>query len=331
MSFATVIIPTYNRPEHLAAVLDALTVQAEATLPFSVVVVDDGSAPPVRLGNHGWPFDVRLVRFERNRGRAAARNAGLGIVGTPLAIFLDDDMRPLRGFVRGHVEAVDPGKPMIGLGSVTFHPDIPRDRLTTYLETRGVAKLGPSDSVPFKYFLTYNSAAPTELLRRVGGFDERLRAWGGEDLELGWRLHGAGARFIRVPRAQAHHAHRRSLDDLIAVSVGFGEKSLPLILEKHPQLVSELRVDLFGPVRYRNGTPPDRIALRAVTRAPFPSFVRRMVSAWPRLPWPTAVFDYLIVSAWRCGLDRAGFAHSAGAVDSGEPSPCPPSDVFSSH
>lgn len=314
MPFATVVIPTYNRHEHLSGALDALERQAETEVPFSVVVVDDGSAQPVRLPDRSWPFGIRLVRLEQNTGRAAARNAGLAVVESPLVIFLDDDMRPQDGFVRAYVEAMEQEHRAVGLGHVVFDPDIPRDRLTVYLETRGIAKLAPDDPIPFRYFLTYNSAVPTELLRRVGGFDGRLQVWGGEDLELGWRLHKAGARFVRVPEARAYHAHRRSLGEFIDVSMGFGERSLPIVLDEHPELVQLLQAHIFGPRRYRNSRSLRRAVVRAFTHPPLLQLARRVVSAWPRFPWPLGVFDYLIVSAWRQGLDRAESVHSAIAT-----------------
>jgi len=310
---ATVVIPTYNRPDHLAAALGALAAQAEPDVPFDVVIVDDGSSPPVALPAGPWPFDLRVVRLPENRGRAAARNAGLEHAHSPLVAFLDDDMRAQPGFVRAHVAAIDPAGRDVGLGRVTFHPDVPRDRLTRYLETRGAAKLDAAEPIPFRYLLTWNSAAPTALLRRVGGFDERLRAWGGEDLELGWRLAKAGARLVRVPDAWALHAHRRDVDAVWDVSVRFARESLPLILEMHPDLVRELRADLLGPARY-GGRTWRRRAVRLATAAPLPDLARRLLARWPSFPWPMALYHYLIASAWRRGLDRASPAGSGGTI-----------------
>ena len=304
MPEATVLIPTYNRQEHLDGVLSALADQAEPDVPFAVVLVDDGSDPPVSLEGRAWPFEVELVRLEANVGRAAARNAGLAAVRTRLTIFLDDDMRPLKGFIRAHVEGHGPGSRSVLLGTVVFAPEVPRDRLSRYLETRGIAKLRDDEPIPFKYFLTYNSSASTELLRHVGGFDDRLRVWGGEDMELGWRLEKAGATFVRAPEASALHAHRRSVGEVSGLAEAFAARSLPLILETHPELVVPLRADLFGPRRYRQRRPVRRGLVRLATHPPLPALVRAALSRWPRLPWPDRLFDYLIASAWRRGLDR---------------------------
>ena len=69
---ASVVIPTRNRPRAVESCLDALT---EQTLPpgsFEVIVVDDGSQPPLapdptRLEAK---FDFKLIR-QKNTGPTA--------------------------------------------------------------------------------------------------------------------------------------------------------------------------------------------------------------------------------------------------------------------
>lgn len=68
-----VLIPVHNDPAGLARSLAAL---AEDGSRFDVVVVDDGSTPP--LGRpEDLPFAVDLLRLEPNRGITGALNAGL--------------------------------------------------------------------------------------------------------------------------------------------------------------------------------------------------------------------------------------------------------------
>jgi hypothetical protein len=52
----------------------------------------------------------------------------------------------------------------------------------------------------------------TELARSVGGFDEAFRSWGGEDIDLGYRLYNAGARFMMSRQASSIHCpHPKSI------------------------------------------------------------------------------------------------------------------------
>ena len=84
-----VVIPTRDRPAQLGrAVASALR---QTVAPAEVVVVDDGSVPPVTRRSE-WPESVRLIRTE-GIGPAAARNAGIDCSRAPLLAFLDDDDR----------------------------------------------------------------------------------------------------------------------------------------------------------------------------------------------------------------------------------------------
>src|SRR3989442_6588896 len=93
----SVVIPTYNRRERLDRVLAALDEQ-RGDERFDVVVVDDGSNDGTAEGLAGRTFEFRLrvVRQEK-QGPAAARNAGLALVESPLVLFIDDDLVPSPG------------------------------------------------------------------------------------------------------------------------------------------------------------------------------------------------------------------------------------------
>ena len=68
---------------------------------------------------------------------------------------------------------------------------------------------------PWVFYWTCNVSAPTDRLRAVGGFDEQFRSWGGEDIDLGYRLFLDGARFV-VNRAASsvHYPHPKKHGDL---------------------------------------------------------------------------------------------------------------------
>src|SRR5262245_8311271 len=70
---ASVVIPTRDRAESLARTLDALRLQ-QTELGWEVIVVDDGSAPPLREDLLAGLPDPSLLRRE-GVGPAAARNA----------------------------------------------------------------------------------------------------------------------------------------------------------------------------------------------------------------------------------------------------------------
>lgn len=83
----TVVIPTHNRPEMLRrAVTSAI---AQERVACEVLVVDDGSTPPVTRDE--LPGEVIVLRNEGVGGVAEARNLGVERGSAPWIAFLDDD------------------------------------------------------------------------------------------------------------------------------------------------------------------------------------------------------------------------------------------------
>ncbi|HUW28694.1 MAG TPA: glycosyltransferase family 2 protein [Sulfuriferula sp.] len=87
----TVAVPTHNRPQLLR---EALTSVAAQTHPeWEVVVVDDGSTPPVLESMLRELLGERfiLVRHDQAQGIAAAKNAGVTSARGEIVLHLDDD------------------------------------------------------------------------------------------------------------------------------------------------------------------------------------------------------------------------------------------------
>src|SRR3954468_19138217 len=101
----SVVIPTHNRLEVLAEVLQALEFQ-QGPPNFEVVVVDDGSTD----GSGDWlrsrSFRMPLrVLLQENHGPAAARNPGVAGAAGRWGGFLGDDPVPSPGWLATHREA----------------------------------------------------------------------------------------------------------------------------------------------------------------------------------------------------------------------------------
>lgn len=89
----SVVVPTHNRPALLREALASIA--AQTCTDWEVIVVDDGSTPPIDaaaleaiVGGR-----LRLVRHDQPRGVAAARNSGFAAARGELIAQLDDDDR----------------------------------------------------------------------------------------------------------------------------------------------------------------------------------------------------------------------------------------------
>jgi len=294
---ASVIIPTYNKLGCLRKTLGSLLRQGFGGERFEVIVVDDGSSDGTAefLGAFGPDLNLRCIRHGRNRGRAAARNSGLAEARGRVIIFLDDDMIASPSLVELHVRSHDRSG-TVTIGNVLPADEVPRDSINRYLHTRGVHKLKGGDRVPFWYFVTNNSSVERGDLLEAGPFDERIRGWGGEDLELGCRLKDMGLSFTYCREAISYHMHPRSIGEVCALSRSFGMESVPLIIGEHPELREVLHLDFDriegpDPLRVKLG----KLALRAVMNSAVYIPVRGISELLNGIYVPDILFDYLIL------------------------------------
>lgn len=221
----TIVIPHYERPDALAVVLEALTVQTYPSHLLQVVVADDGSSRVPHLPS-GLPFVAEVVQQERRGfGLARARNLGARRAEGQLLIFLDDDMVPEPSHVEAHARWHHVACDAVTLGfrrhvdPERFPPALLRDaaragrlaqlfdghpqQVPGWIEThmQRTASLTSAHNDLFRVVTGGNLALHRELFWEVGGFDESFDRWGGEDTELGYRLFTHGA--LLVPEREA--------------------------------------------------------------------------------------------------------------------------------
>ena len=243
----SIIIPTYDEPERLHATLKSLANQDYPPEAVEIIVVDDAS-PKLEVGclaRTAFPFPLNLIRHQNNQGRARARNTGLRVASGEVVVFLDSDMTVRSGFLSAHASLHQIHPSTVCIGNIRFGPRIPSNALTRYTDNRGVHKLKEGQPVPFKCFVTGNASLRRQQLLQAGLFDEDFTTYGGEDLELGYRLHLQGITFQFVPGALSFHNHLRPFEQTCRLMYIYGQKSLPLLVKKHPELATLLKLDFL--------------------------------------------------------------------------------------
>ena len=153
---------------------------------------DDGTLAAIAAAD--VPFGVRTLRLPRRSGAATARNAAAAAARGQVLLFSDDDCVPdddnLERHWRAHAAA--PG-PTAMVGALTF---VAEDGGTTSSRPRRVGYWNLNGA---------NASVPAADFAAVGGFDEGLEAYGGEDVLLGYELLRRGVRFRALPEAHARH------------------------------------------------------------------------------------------------------------------------------
>ena len=299
----SVVMPTYDEPERLEAALRSLSQQNYPHEAIQIIVVDDASPhlDAERLHTAVTPLRLRLIRNEQNQGRARARNAALRVASGDLVIFLDSDMTVGTNFLRAHAQRHQNHAEAVFIGNIRFASEIPTTSLTRYLEGRGVHRVDEDKPIPFNCFVTGNSSIRRGPLLRVGFFDEDLTAYGGEDLELGYRLHLAGIPLYYAPEALSYHYHLRSLEPLCCLMQTYGNKSIPILLNKHPELDAILRLDFIRASVFS----PRRLALQLALLPPIHYPIRWLTRWLVKIYVPDLFFSYLFWSSRTRGYLQA--------------------------
>ena len=272
---ASVIIPTLNRETFLHNLLVSLSKQ-QTEYDYEVIVVndnpeDDLSALELEFSDIG----TKVVNLREDHGRSVARNAGVRHSDGDILIFLDDDMTVSEDFITRHMEAhVNPSYAVIG--DVRSAPQYAGDPFARYVERQGARKRKRGERIPPQCFRTGNASVSREMFSRAGMFDEALRSYG-EDLDLAMNLSYHGATFIFAEGAVSYNHDPPDIDDMMRKVREWGEFTLPVFAQRHPELVKALWVHLADPIRLGRESPwltLRKAALRVALLPPFYGLAR---------------------------------------------------------
>ena len=202
----SIVIPTYNRNNSVAECVRSLEHNHA-----EIIVVDDGSPQPVELIEK-----VRVIRHERNRGRAAAVNTGLKAASHDLVLIVDDDIFATPDMVSRLLDefSVHRNCKLALVGRVVWDVDIPCTLTMRWLEEQGPFRdISSNRSGSLPNLSTGNTLLWRPFVLKHGGFDENFTHYGLEDVELGLRLkqHGLDIRLV-ASAVGLHHKSMRIRD-----------------------------------------------------------------------------------------------------------------------
>ncbi|MBW1744549.1 MAG: glycosyltransferase, partial [Deltaproteobacteria bacterium] len=234
------VIPVYNRKLYLDRTLAALTHQTYPKDLFEIIVADDGSSDGVDeiVDKYTNTLDISMVRQEDQGFRLSAiRNRAIRKAKNDYIIFMDCDIIAAPDLAKEYMTWFHVTDSVILCGLRRFvnadslsGNDILKD-INVALELPDTAAnndvFNPSQSdeptkdwrlrhyekndnlkreaYPFRFFVGGNGAVPKVHLLSAGLFDESFVGWGGEDMEMGFRLAELGLYIVPVPTALSLH------------------------------------------------------------------------------------------------------------------------------
>ncbi|KZN64663.1 glycosyltransferase [Pseudoalteromonas luteoviolacea] len=240
----SVIIPTYNRRALLKRTLDSLSNQVLDTKNYEVIIVDDGSSDGTgeMVAEYKSAASIHYL-FQPDEGFqvSKARNKGLPRANFDVVLFLDCGMVAHPMLLSSHLETHNKANNLVLIGmsygieavelsecdlikSTMAENDISKafelfSKNHQLMDCRG-RFFAEYDydlalfNAPWVIFWTSCISVSRCEVARAGGFDENFCAWGGEDVDLGYRLFHQGCKFVLDQSLLTiHYPHEKDIEN----------------------------------------------------------------------------------------------------------------------
>jgi glycosyltransferase involved in cell wall biosynthesis len=208
--FISIIVPTYDRLESLAACVQAIGQLDYPLDRFELIIVDDGSPVPVEVPERVVRSDLSVtVLRQTNAGPALARNTGALHARGDILAFTDDDCLPATQWLKELAQAVrDAPTRLIGGRTMNGLVDNLYSTASQMIVDEAYGYFLSRDS-DLRFFATNNMAVSATLFHAVGGFHPSFRT--SEDREFCDRWIHGGHSLLYAPEAIVYHHHHLSL------------------------------------------------------------------------------------------------------------------------
>ena len=245
----SIIIPTYNNKSEAERCIESLLNQQKNT--FEILICDDGSSDGTveMIENKFLGFqNIKLFQHpdKKNHGRSANRNQALGRLMGKYVLFLDSDMEASSTLLAAHYNLLEEVNNSVSIGKIIYHNQ-KSNFWAKYLSSRGVGKLrNRIKHTHYYYFMTANSALPSNWFEEIGGFDEKMKKYGGEDTEFACRLKKIyNPNFYYNPYALVHSDQKKTYQQALSQIEEFATENLKYIVQKHDNCTDIFKLSIF--------------------------------------------------------------------------------------
>lgn len=215
----SIIIPVHNHLRYTKQCLEAIP-YTTGNIPYEVIVIDNASETETAnyLRTEAAAGRITLLRNEENRPYAQVNNQGAAVARGKYLVFLNNDTKPLDGWLEAIVEefhshpqtGIVGAKLLYGNGRIQHagmvfgaRPGRPEEPFHAYLLA--------NPNAPFvnrrrkvQFVTGACLAIPKKIFEQVDGFDERY-VFGWEDADLCMKVQQCGYEVIYQPRAVLYH------------------------------------------------------------------------------------------------------------------------------
>jgi len=217
----SIIVPVRDQSEKLKECVKSLQELSYPRDKYEIIVVDDGSVIPVK--QEIMDANIRIIRFDRSRGPAAARNSGFLHSSGEILGFLDADCCADKNWLNELIPFFQIMTIGVIGGFVDSYYNI--KFLERYEKVNSPLNLGNNfifqiENASTFYVPSCNMLVSRQAFTAIGGFNEELQV--GEDVDLCWRLRDKGYLTIYAPVGKVSHKHRSKLSQMMKRRFDYG-------------------------------------------------------------------------------------------------------------
>lgn len=259
----SIIIPVYNQGEALNVVLQSFNKQENVHTKFEIIIVDDGSKPPIEesfIDRLNLRFPINYI-WQQNAGRAEARNVGVNKALGEILIFCDADRIPERNFVSKHYDMCMRNRNSINFGNAQDYfgrEDFSVFDDASYIQLEKYSRksiyynkiknlfdeYGYSTSlITWCAFLVGNSSMHKDKFLEIGGFDNSFREWGFEHYDFALRAMKKNLKIRNCDYISNYHIPHKRIENFYRDMI---RESIKILIDNHGVKVNLLEDFLFG-------------------------------------------------------------------------------------
>ncbi|XP_059169552.1 inactive polypeptide N-acetylgalactosaminyltransferase-like protein 5 [Physella acuta] len=230
---ASVIVPFYNEwPSLLVRTIYSIINRTPRRNLKEIILVDDASTlealhrPLVDYIDQNFPQGlVKLIRIADRKGLTKARMRGCDAATGDVVVFFDSHMEVNIDWLQPMLTEIAKDRKTVAMATLdyvqadTFEYRYNHDYLTRYGWTWTLGffeslfrddQIGKDERSPRVGASMVGAAFAVErnYFMELGGYDDGMIIWGGENLEMTWRVWLCGGRLIHVPCSRIGHVAR---------------------------------------------------------------------------------------------------------------------------
>lgn len=211
----SVVMAAHNEHQYLKRTLDAIYEQTPASILKEIIIVDDGSSPPLAEGLKAYP-EVRVHRNEQRIGLIKSKMVGGNLATSDMIMFLDAHIKPEPNWAEPLLRHMNVNYKRI---AVPVIPILDGKTWATNNNAVGI-KMMFDWTLFFNWFEDFNDLVPCmsgglfgitrQWWHESGEYDYQMKMWGSENVEQSIRVWLCGGEIYVARDSRVAHVFRPS-------------------------------------------------------------------------------------------------------------------------